>query len=195
MPHRSLPPCGGGTGRGVQQARRLFPMRRGQKRSSLLSCLGLYGGLVSRSAFYRHPPPCPSPARGEGTVWHAPSPLTQCVCGQRCVHALAPARGRQRKVIASHLRKTAESDCFTSSQAGIQCCNLRSPFWCWVPAFAGMNGELAYFFARRLITDFPVARCLLRTVLPAPFFTARTPVRCAAASAARAQVANSSGSS
>src|SRR5207245_1987252 len=36
VPQRSLPPCGGGTGRGVQQARRLFPMRREQKHSSLL---------------------------------------------------------------------------------------------------------------------------------------------------------------
>src|SRR5262245_31051405 len=47
----------------------------------------------------RHPSPCPSPTRGEGTVWHAPSHLMPCACGtfQRSVHALAPARGRQRQ--------------------------------------------------------------------------------------------------
>src|SRR5262245_19755580 len=29
-----------------------------------------------------HPPPCPSPAGGEGTVWHAPSQLARCPCGK-----------------------------------------------------------------------------------------------------------------
>src|SRR5262245_57633208 len=32
---------------------------------------------ASRTVRRRHPPPCPSPAWGEGTVWHAPSQLTQ----------------------------------------------------------------------------------------------------------------------
>src|SRR5262245_51426730 len=30
----------------------------------------------------RHPPPCPSPAWGEGTVWHAPSQLKQRARGR-----------------------------------------------------------------------------------------------------------------
>src|SRR6476620_2998239 len=34
-------------------------------------------GRDSSSALRRHPSPCPSPARGEGTVWHAPSHLTR----------------------------------------------------------------------------------------------------------------------
>src|SRR5262249_24938182 len=51
VPQRSLPPCGGGTGRGVQQ-RCIWSV------SSL--------GRTSSPALRGHPAPCPLPARGGG---------------------------------------------------------------------------------------------------------------------------------
>src|SRR5882762_8888619 len=38
--------------------------------------LGLCARVPLRLVLHRHPPPCPSPAWGEGTVWHAPSQLS-----------------------------------------------------------------------------------------------------------------------
>src|SRR5262245_16509376 len=43
---------------------------------------------ASRSMHRRHPSPCPSPTRGEGTVGHAPSQLAQYACGGPCDIAL-----------------------------------------------------------------------------------------------------------
>jgi hypothetical protein len=97
VPQRSLPPCGGGTGRGVLQARCLFPMRRGQKRFSLLfvSCsarsISFVLGVLS-------PPPSLSLPRMGGGNRVARTFATHAMCtrvdSQRCVHALALPRGR-----------------------------------------------------------------------------------------------------
>ena len=69
VPQRSLPPCGGGTGRGVQQALRLLSAAQ----EMLLTFVQSVRKTALRCLLRSHPPPCPSPARGEGTVWHAPS--------------------------------------------------------------------------------------------------------------------------
>src|SRR5258705_11668898 len=48
----------------------------------------------SRLVFHRHPPPCPSPTWGEGTVWRAPSQLSaadseMCACPSACAGTTA----------------------------------------------------------------------------------------------------------
>ncbi len=73
VPQRSLPPCGGGTGRGVQQATaRVSDPRLNHRTLDSRTCTG----SASHRVLCRHPSPCPSPTWGEGTVWHAPSQLT-----------------------------------------------------------------------------------------------------------------------
>jgi hypothetical protein len=118
-PQRSLPPCGGGTGRGACTRRRgcgwaeqchnvPSPHRPSQTGvNALMPGEGQGGGADThraRSCFSRsdsenqesrsgicpasdwkqpgcllHPPPCPSPAWGEGTLWHRPSYLSHCI--------------------------------------------------------------------------------------------------------------------
>jgi hypothetical protein len=103
--HSVPSPLRGGTGRGVQQAQRLFPYSI-RTRSSLhfVYCsapwIGCALGVLSP------PLPCPSPARGERTVGHAPSHLTQCARGQtsKSVHALARSRGRLGLTLVSRAR-------------------------------------------------------------------------------------------
>src|SRR6266436_2069485 len=56
----------------------------------------LTNNMKQRSCLF-YPSPCPSPARGEGTVGHAPSHLTPCACGriskEMCA-CPAPEKGR-----------------------------------------------------------------------------------------------------
>src|SRR5689334_10602077 len=69
LPQRSLPPCGGGTGRGVSTRTASVSCRSEvcERDDPLARCL------------VANPSPCPSPTRGEGTLGRGPSPLTQCV--------------------------------------------------------------------------------------------------------------------
>src|SRR5690349_24449888 len=53
VPQRSLPPCGGGTGRGVERAQRLFEL-----------CANLRARQTSRSVFVATPLPVPPPLKG-----------------------------------------------------------------------------------------------------------------------------------
>jgi hypothetical protein len=70
-PQRSLPPCGGGTGRGVQHALHLcFVSETNKCRPRFESATRLAFCSVLR----RHPSPCPSPPRGEGTLWQSSAP-------------------------------------------------------------------------------------------------------------------------
>src|SRR5262249_33725018 len=64
-PHGSLPPCGGGTGRGVaaKHQAEARSMRRPERHFVDFGC-----GRDAVRVLY--PSPCPSPARGEGTLWH-----------------------------------------------------------------------------------------------------------------------------
>src|SRR5947209_6363631 len=62
--------------RGNLQAQRLPPTR-----FRILSTSKLATGESLLAEFHCHPPPCPSPARGEGTMWHAPSHRAACEPG------------------------------------------------------------------------------------------------------------------
>src|ERR1700716_4022836 len=76
VPNRPPPQCGGGTGRGVQQARHFFVIGDPTNAASLLGSLRRSTSALGASS---PPPPCPSPTSptwGEGTVWHAPSQLS-----------------------------------------------------------------------------------------------------------------------
>src|SRR5215470_17149541 len=65
VPQRSLPPCGGGTGRGVQQAQRLFPIRyRTNAAPRFLIFRNLSAETASRTVPCRHPLPVPPPQGG-----------------------------------------------------------------------------------------------------------------------------------
>src|SRR5215470_10095109 len=81
-PQRSLPPCGGGTGRGVatRTVREAASVSDSENQES-------WSGICPASDRQQplcllYPPPCPSPAWGEGTVRHAPSHLTQRARGE-----------------------------------------------------------------------------------------------------------------
>src|SRR5438034_4983117 len=54
VPQRSLPPCGGGTGRGVEHAQRLF----------FVLFASLRAGQATRSVFVATPLPVPPPTKG-----------------------------------------------------------------------------------------------------------------------------------
>src|SRR5215475_1268765 len=81
---RSLPPCGGGLGRGVaaNTALRVCPNRSLGSSSDPQNTTPVAPHarettpltFVSRG----HPPPCPSPARGEGTLKRRPSEGNLC---------------------------------------------------------------------------------------------------------------------
>jgi hypothetical protein len=79
VPQRSLPPCGGGTGRGVLQALHPFANKHKVQRSGFWVRAHEY---VGARCFHRHPPPCPSPAWGKGTVRRGPSHVTRSACGE-----------------------------------------------------------------------------------------------------------------
>src|SRR5215510_803788 len=68
-PHGSLPPCGGGTGRGVAIKHRPRSSSCVDLRYSSDDCVCV-PRVGSRSSFLLYPSPCPSPTRGEGTLWH-----------------------------------------------------------------------------------------------------------------------------
>src|SRR5262249_55807862 len=53
-----------------------------------------------------YPPPCPSPAWGEGTLWHSSSHLSHYICVRvsTCIHARALSRGRTEIVTAGRKR-------------------------------------------------------------------------------------------
>src|SRR5262249_2753600 len=68
-PHGSLPPCGGGTGRGVatrHKAEGLDPCT--DPRTA--ACYMCWTSDVKQTQCSLYPSPCPSPTRGEGTLWH-----------------------------------------------------------------------------------------------------------------------------
>src|SRR5215813_4505470 len=101
MPHGSLPPCGGGTGRGVatRHEREVSPV---QKDSIPTAGLHLLGRRYKTKVVRVVPPSLSLPHKGGGNHV-APLCPTANQRTRRCVHALAPARGRQRRVIASHV--------------------------------------------------------------------------------------------
>src|SRR5690242_13828971 len=74
-PQRSLPPCGGGTGRGVRHNAEAAS----NPRSNAVPKLSEVSQALS-FVLCRHPSPCPSPTRGEGTVGPAPSQLISGIC-------------------------------------------------------------------------------------------------------------------
>src|SRR5262249_18449367 len=87
---------GGGTGfppplRGRDRERgaecTAFVSYLGLDKCSEPSLLNLRTRLVSHSVLCLHPSPCPSPTRGEGTVWRAPSQIARCDCGPLKVSA------------------------------------------------------------------------------------------------------------
>src|SRR5215471_13935761 len=120
MPQRSLPPCGGGTGRGVA-AFGSYPRSASPHAARSPFC----GREESRlQCFVATPLPVPPPQGGREPCGAHLRTSHDMPCVQRCVHALV----RRRGPIATKLSVIA-------GPATSPCCGV------WVPACAGTTAE------------------------------------------------------
>src|SRR5262245_6448890 len=89
------PLAGEGKGGGYNKHSGCFHPMSDKCRSKTSDFRNLRAQRASRAVRYRHPPPCPSPARGEGTVCLGSSHLLRRVVWD--VHSLARRRGPIRR--------------------------------------------------------------------------------------------------
>src|SRR6266850_1919819 len=114
-PHGSLPPCGGGTGRGVATAHRARTClqraisRNQESWSGLLSGIG----LETTAVLVVPPLPVPPPHGGRERCGTALPHFSRCirVRVKTCVHALAPARARQWRGLAPNRHFATRAFC------------------------------------------------------------------------------------
>jgi hypothetical protein len=83
-PHGSLPPCGGGTGRGVGDeapSARLVSCKKSRERQ----LAAFVRSRLRTDAALLYPSPCPSPTRGEGTLWPRSAQLQTSIRVDVCI--------------------------------------------------------------------------------------------------------------
>jgi hypothetical protein len=109
VPQRSLPPCGGGTGRGVATKHRARDCSRFAN-DGRLHLTGLLDRRYEPKAALLYPPPCPSPTRGEGTLWNRSAHPQQTHLRAAPTCALALPRGRTTHTVFSVVTSSAVNE-------------------------------------------------------------------------------------